>query len=378
MAMKTLQVFCRLLGMMVMACALPALALEPGEEKVYVAVEGEGKVAVYDAVTRQRIRSIDLALDHDGSRVVPSPHNVQVAPDGRTVWVTANQGGRQGHSASQAHDAEHAGMERGVPETPADEVVVIDSGTDTVVQRIPLAPGLHLAHVVLTPDSAHAYVTAQNEGAIYKINARTYQLEGKIQTPAGSQPHGLSVAPDGSRAYVALLGGRGMGVLNLSSGVFESHPLDGAPVQTAVTPDGRLALATLYDRKQVVVYDTANQAIRTIDLLGNARGPVQIYPTPDSRYAYVADQGHYFDQPDSEWVYKVDLQQARTIWAIRAGGAPHGIAISRDGRHAYITNLVSDDLSVIDLETDREVARLPVGDQPNGVSLWNKHSGGMP
>jgi YVTN family beta-propeller protein len=43
-----------------------------------------------------------------------------------------------------------------------------------------------------------------------------------------------------------------------------------------------------------------------------------------------------------------------------------------------ITNLVSDDLSIIDLATDQEIARLPVGDEPNGVSVWNKQIGGTP
>jgi len=50
----------------------------------------------------------------------------------------------------------------------------------------------------------------------------------------------------------------------------------------------------------------------------------------------------------------------------------------KDGRFAYVTNLISDDLSVLDLETDREVARLPVGREPNGISLWNRQSGGAP
>jgi YVTN family beta-propeller protein len=363
-----------LAGLLLSLCMAPAFALEPGEEKIYVAVEGKGSVAVFDAATRQKLRTIDLAVEHGGVRSAPTAHNVQVAPDGGSVWVTVNNG----HSEAKQDKGHAEEASHGAPEVPSDEVLVIDPATDAVTHRIPVGPGLHLAHVVLTPDSATAYVSAQNEGAIYRIDAKNFQLEGKTQLPATSQPHGFRIAPDGSKAYIALLQGRGLGVLDLKTGAAETIPLNGAAVQTAVTPDGKFAIVSLYDTKRLAVFDTATKAMRYIELLDTAKGPVQLYPTPDSRYVYVADQGHYFNRPDSQWIYKVDLTQARVVWSIQGGTAPHGIVISKDGQTAYVTNLVSDDLSVIDLKSDKEVARLPVGDEPNGASIWNKHSGGTP
>jgi len=376
----------KLAGILLLACAGDAFAMLPEEEKIYVAVEGESKLAVFDSATQQLIREIDVSSQPHGMRMPAAPHNVQVAPDGKTVWVTVNSGHQghggqfsdSGHEAMEQEEMVHEGMAHEETETPTDEVVVIDPKDDSIVQHIPIAPGVHLAHVAVTPDGSAAYVTAQNENAIYKINALTYQIEGKIQAPAGSQPHGLRIAPDGSHAYIALLQGKGLGVLDLRTGQLETIPLNGAAVQTAVTPDGRLVLASLYDSKQLAVYDTNTKAIRYIELLDPARGPVQLYPTPDSRYVYVADQGHYFDQPDSDRVFKVDLQQSRVIWSLKAGTAPHGIVVASDGQQAYVTNLVSNDLSVIDLKTDREAARLPVGKEPNGVCIWNRHTGGTP
>ena len=145
-------------------------------------------------------------------------------------------------------------------EIPADEVLVIDAATDTVIRRIPLAAGLHLAHVVLTPDSASAYVTAQNESTVYKINARSYEVEGKVVAPSSSQPHGLRISPEGSRAYIALLQGNALGVLNLQTRVLDVVPLNGAAVQAAVTPDGRMALVSLYDTKILLIYPNTAKA----------------------------------------------------------------------------------------------------------------------
>lgn len=376
----------KLAGILLLACTGQAFGMLPEEEKIYVAVEGESKLAVFDSATRQLLREIDVSSQRHGMRMPVAPHNVQVAPDGKTVWVTANSGhqGHGGHASGSGHEAMehgemgHEGMAHEDLETPADEVIVIDPKDDTVIQHIPIAPGVHLAHVAVSPDSGTAYVTAQNENAIYKINARTYQVEGKIQAPAGSQPHGLRIAPDGSHAYIALLQGKGLGVLDLRTGQLETIPLNGAAVQTAVTPDGRLVVASLYDSKQLAIYDTDTKTIRHIELLDPARGPVQLYPTPDSRYVYVADQGHYFEQPDSDRVFKVDLQQARVVWSLKAGTAPHGIVVASDGLQAYVTNLVSNDLSIIDLKTDQEAARLPVGKEPNGVCIWNRRTGGTP
>ena len=64
-------------------------------EKIYVAVEGEGKIAVVDAEKRTVIKTIDLSVAHEGGILTFAPHNIQVAPDGKTVWVTANAGAHQ-------------------------------------------------------------------------------------------------------------------------------------------------------------------------------------------------------------------------------------------------------------------------------------------
>ncbi len=371
--------FSTFLAIVTLASSVNVFAAATEREKLYIAIEGEGKIAVFDTSTQKLLRKIDLSYEQHGMTMSVSPHNVQVAPDGKTVWVTANgsHGGHETKPASNQHN-DNDGPHGIAMETPADEVLVIDPETDTLIQRIPIGPALHLAHVVLTPDSSTAFVTAQNENAIYKLDAHQYKVTGKLQAPQGSQPHGLRIAPDGSRAYIALLQGKGLGILDLASGKLETVPLNGAAVQTAVTPDGKFVLATLYDTKKLAVYDTQSKSLHDIELLKGAMGPVQLYPTPDSRFVYVADQGHYFGQPDSQWVYKVDLEKSGVIWSIKAGTAPHGIVVAKDGKTAYVTNIASDDVSVIDLKTDTETSRIPVGKEPNGISLWSRDTGGTP
>ena len=63
---------------------------------------------------------------------------------------------------------------------------------------------------------------------------------------------------------------------------------------------------------------------------------------------------------------------------IKAGNAPHGVVVSPDGKFVYVTNLLSGDLSIIDTSTDMEIAKIPLGKEPNGVSLWPRTIGGTP
>src|SRR3989344_7021839 len=74
------------------------LAVE-ASQKVYAAVEEDGKIAVINP-ENQAVKYIDLSQTVNGTDTHYAPHNVQVAPDGRTVWVTGNAAGEHQHGTS--------------------------------------------------------------------------------------------------------------------------------------------------------------------------------------------------------------------------------------------------------------------------------------
>lgn len=344
----------------------------PVKEKVYVALEEGGAIAVIDSFKKQVVANIDITEESNGIRVNYMPHNVQVAPDGKTVWVAANAM----EMDKDEHAAADSDMEKIMGAASLDQVIVIDPATDRVIARIPTGSESHLAHVAVTPDSKTAYVTSQEKGEIYKINTTSYTIENKITIGADSGPHGLRISPDGTKAFIALVNGKALAVLDMRSDTVKKYPVNSGVVQTAVTPDGKYAFASLYSTKQIMRFDISSEKIITIDLPAEAKGPVQIYPTPDSRFLYVADQGYYFDQPTSTLVYRVDIEKSSIDQTIPAGAAPHGIVVDKNGTFAYLTNLLSNDVSVIDTALGKEVARIPAGKMPNGISVWNSVLGG--
>lgn len=336
-------------------------------DKVYVATENGGTVDVIDTTSKSVIKKIDIAPENSASGSMYMAHNVQVAPDGKSVWVTANAMSGEDHGSSDHGDESH-GAEANAP---ADQLVVIDPVKDEIVQRIDIGPGMHLAHVVLTPDGRYALTSAQETNEVYKIDTSTYSIVGKAVATAEAGPHGLRVSPDGSSAYVAMMTGKSIGKLDVRSLSFEYIPLNGQAVQTAVTPDSRYVAASVFDSKSVAIYDTQSKSVQYASLPEDAKGPLQIYPTPDSRYVYVADQGYEFDQPNGNKLHKIDLANRNVVQTVEVGTAPHGVVLSPDGKFTYVTNLVSNDVSIVDNESGKELARVPTGEKPNGISYWS-------
>lgn len=229
-------------------------------------------------------------------------------------------------------------MDMSEPTAEDDQIVVLQNDTDSIIKRISLAPKAHLAHVVFTPDNRYAYVTAQETSTIYKIDTRSYAVV-RINLPEKSGPHGLRIDSLGKKAYIALMAGKGLGVLDLVSDTVDVVPLNGMAVQTAILPNGKWVFVSLYDTKQVAAYNTESSKIIYVDLPKTSQGPVQLYPAPDGSALYVADQGYLSGRPVNTRVYKFDFI-AHKIKTIPAGQAPHGVTVSKDGKWVYTTNLL--------------------------------------
>jgi YVTN family beta-propeller protein len=63
----------------------------------------------------------------------------------------------------------------------------------------------------------------------------------------------------------------------------------------------------------------------------------------------------------------VDTQSARVVARIPVGHQPRGIVLSPDGRQIYVTNSWTDNVSVIDAVVLKVVSTLPAGSEPTGI-----------
>jgi YVTN family beta-propeller protein/autotransporter-associated beta strand protein len=72
---------------------------------------------------------------------------------------------------------------------------------------------------------------------------------------------------------------------------------------------------------------------------------------------------------DQNEVVPMDTATLALLPGIATGAQPAGVAVSSDGRHAYVANLAADTVTVIDIATLSAIATVPVGDGPITVAV---------
>lgn len=319
-------------------------------EKAYVADEESNTISVIDATSFKKIGSIPVGQ---------GPHNVQVAPDGKLLWVTNN-----GEPAKATEKAAQKGMSQSGHGAMAGvgAAWAIDTASGTVIAKVPV--GMHPAHVVLAQDGRHAYVTNGGDDTISVVDTSAQRVVETI--PVGASPHGIRLSPDGKQAWVANLKGGTVSVLDLQTRKQIAQITVGkGPAQVGFTPDGRLGFVSLSEENQVAAIDPASRKVIRRVNVGTV--PIQIYATPDSRLLLVANQGTRAKPGTS--VSIIDIENFKVVATIKTGRGAHGVVVDRDGRHAFVTNTYANTVSVLDVGQRKVIATVPVGRGPNGISV---------
>jgi YVTN family beta-propeller protein len=303
--------------------AAPATAGLTGS--IWVANEKGNSLSVIDAATNAVVTTLTG---------IEGPHNVQVAPDGRTVWAVS------GHdNLAVAVDAQDYGLLGVVP------------------------VGASPAHVVVSPDGATAWVSNSGDNTVSVIDTAAYTV---VQTiSVGEFPHGLRSSPDGAIVAVADMRSNAVSLIDAATYEVQSIEVGNGPVQVAFAPDGAALYVTLNGDDAVAKLDLASRTVVGTAAVGD--GPVQVYVTPDSRFVLVANQGT--EETPSTTLSIVDAESMEAVAEIETGQGAHGVAVEPSGRYAYVSNLYGNTLAVVDLETRVVVATVATGAAPNGVSV---------
>ncbi|MDA2929648.1 beta-propeller fold lactonase family protein [Acidobacteria bacterium AH-259-O06] len=82
--------------------------------------------------------------------------------------------------------------------------------------------------------------------------------------------------------------------------------------------------------------------------------------TPDGQHVVVIN-------PDSNSLSVVDISSLRVTLEIPVGSNPQTLSLDSSGKWAFVTNKDDDTVSVVDLEAGELITNLPVGDEPFGV-----------
>jgi YVTN family beta-propeller protein len=183
-----------------------------------------------------------------------------------------------------------------------------------------------------------------------------------------------SSAPSGT----LIIGNKGedtVSFINLASGE-EVIKLDTQkmPHEVAISPDGRLAAIVAYGGETVDIFDIKNVSLaQRINLSPNKR-PHGIVWLADGRIMATTEGSDTLSIISNvQWCPPegavCELEKTRISSIPTGNKGSHMLAVNANGNRAYISNLQSKNVSVLDIIAGKKIADLDAGIEPEGIAL---------
>jgi YVTN family beta-propeller protein len=194
--------------------------------------------------------------------------------------------------------------------------------------------------VGVNPSNGEVYVTCEEKGEVFAIDPDQQRVIAKIDTRG--RPRSVAFLPDGSRAYVACETGGYIAVIEASAHKLLSKiqlPKGSLPMGTAISRDGKELYVSTGHGNAVAIIDTQKV---------NAQGS----PLLSTRGEGAGEES--------------------IAAMIPVGNRAWGIALDPSGSKLYTANGASNDVSVVDLKSRKELRRIKVGNGPWGIAVVPK------
>jgi YVTN family beta-propeller protein len=213
-----------------------------------------------------------------------------------------------------------------VPIIDGDSVQIVDAGSMKILKTLPVK----MPHNCLNAgNNDHMFVTSIRGNQVNMIDLRT--LEYMAEIPVGGVPRPIAVDREEKTMYVALSDFHGFVIVDIPSRkVVHKVEFPALPPNTDLRP-----------------------------LLNTATHGLMLTPDGKELWAASVPTGNVF-------VY--DVPSAKVAPAIAVGQLPNWITFSPDGRYGCITNTGSNDCSIVDRHSKKQVARVKVGKAPKRLT----------
>jgi len=294
------------------------LVVAPDGSRIYISEEATNTVTVFDGKTLQVTKRIPLS---------GNPNLIDITPDGRTIYVAIALTYDDVSDFPQIKANASGGVD------------VIDTVSLTNVKTIPIRGGIHDLNV--TPDGKYV-IAGSSRGAkppanlMNVIDTRTNDFAWKLQMNPAPSPMAISSNPDGSTKWIfAQLGG-----------------LNGFQVVDFATQKiiNEIKLPEVAADKQT------------------RHGP----PAPSHGIALTADQKTLLvNSRLNSTLYAYSVPDLKLLGAVPLGGKGAGwLTITPDDKTAYVANEHTNNVSVVDIKSLKEIAVIPTGYAPARNATW--------
>jgi len=296
-----------------------------------------------------------------------SPYNLAITEDGDRLYVVGQE---------------------------SNEVVVVDPRAGKVLEKIGVGERPH--SIVLGKDGKTGYVSNQWADNIYRIDLETGQVTDTMKT--GSGPAGMVISPDGEFLWCANSYSSDVSVIDLKTDQERRRLKAGNnPVSAAMTPDGsgvyvssRRSLKVPYLTSPVTemtVMETRNQHVSDRKMFRNAyiMENVRVTPSGDLAISTLIRPKNLIPavQIERGWMMTHGIgiierkENGRVVQLLldepnAFNPDPFGLAISPDGKRAYVSHSGNNMVSVIDLDEIRKLLEESTDEQ---LAIYANHLG---
>jgi YVTN family beta-propeller protein len=294
-----------------------------------------------------------------------------------------------------------------------DNVHVIDPATNKVVGVI---DGIEVNHgAAIAPDGSRIYVSNEAESTLDFVDGRTLKVVNRVKL--SGHPNNIAIGKDGRRVYVGIIEAPG-GVDVIDTATMKNVKTlqtRGSIHNAYVTPDGKYVVAGSIAGKTINVFDARTEQPAWVLEMDLGVRPMAFSANPDgsTKWIFVQLSGfngfavvdfatqkeiHRIKNPDlppgkqtvpagsdpshgmavtpdqrtlvvcsrlNNYLYAYSLPDLKSLGGAELGGKGAAwVTLTPDGKTAYVANPVTNDVSVIDVKTLKEVTRIPVGFVP--------------
>jgi YVTN family beta-propeller protein len=272
----------------------------------------------------------------DQIRTGGQPHGAAVSADGRHFFTTV--------------ETDHT-------------LRVIDTTSDQVIQSVKLS-GLP-NQCAVTPNGRLVAVPIRGGDCVDIVDITAAKVVKSLPVKA---PHNSFNAQRNDHAWVTSMGDNKVKLIDLNSFTYLAEvAVGGIPRPLAVTRDERILYCQLSDLHGFVIANVPDRKViakvQLPPLSPGVKFPVPHTPshglalTPDEQELWATSCG-----TDTVYIYHTARQEI--VGKVRTGSGPAWLAFSPDGRYCCVSNVLGDDVSIIDAAKRREVARIKVGKMP--------------
>jgi DNA-binding beta-propeller fold protein YncE len=296
---------------------------------VAVALSGQDSVVLFDAMTLERLATVPVGHN---------PHEIAVSPDGGTGYV------------ANANDT---------------TVTVLHAGPEPrVAATWPLPDSIRVHDVAVSPDGRTVWAASGERSVVLELDAGSGAVRRRF---AIDRAGGWMVEPPGPLAalVIANLEGGAVTLLDPASGVQRVFAGSEGEIDAAPTRDGREVWSVNFRDDSLTVFGVRSG--RTVGRYLSGREAGRVIFTPDGRTALTVNGG---DATVVAFDVATHVRQA----SVTVAPGPKVIALSRDGRRAYVTHPERGALTLIDVPSLTVLRSVPVPGTPDGVAVIGERS----